>query len=112
MKNKLKRIDAELARLKEYGSKKADLLAAMDITSEFLNERAEDVEKDFVEVNSDHSDDERFGDTGKLEELKKFCEMLKGYKEKIAKRIESLEKKKIIIKVFKNTKILDSFFVE
>lgn len=98
MKAKLKRIDAEILRLREYGPLKSDMLSAFDLTKSFLDDQADEMSKDFVEVNSDASDD-GLGGFAEASELRRFSEILSTYKQKILSKIESLEKKKQSIKV-------------
>lgn len=98
MKSKLKRIDAEITRIQEFGKNKADLMAALQISSEFIDEQAEEMEQDFVEVNSDASDDGIKCDAT-LQELKRTSAILKQFQDSLKKRVEDLEKRKQTIRV-------------
>ena len=98
MKSKLKRIEAEISRIQEFGKNKADLLAALQISADFIDEQAEEMEQDFVEINSDVSDDGIKCDAS-LPELKRTSDILKQFQEGLNKRLEDLEKRKQTIKV-------------
>lgn len=97
MKSKLKRIDAEITRIHEFGKNKADLMAALQISSEFIDEQTEEMEQDFIEVNSDASDDGIKCDAS-LPELKRASDILKQFQESLKKRVEDLEKRKQTIR--------------
>ncbi len=97
MKSKLKRIEAEITRIQEFGKNKADLLTALQISTDFIDEQTEEMEQDFVEVNSDASDDGIKTDAS-LPELKRTSAILKQFQEGLKKRLEDLEKRKQTIK--------------
>jgi len=98
LRAKLLKIDDEIAKMHEYGKNKCDLLKMLDTCAEFIDEQADNMTDDFVEVHSDTSID-KIEDCGDTKELLRVSEILKKYKENCILRIEALAKKKQYIKV-------------
>lgn len=55
--------------------------------NDIVSEQAEELEKDFVEVNSD-SADERIDDVADAKELRRMSEILKKYQEKMSDKLK------------------------
>lgn len=98
LKAKEKKIDQEINHLLQFKNTNLPIRDILDATCSFLTRQVEDMEKDFVEVGSDSSD-EKLEECSTPAELKKFCEVLQGYKESVAKKLSQLEKDKEYIKV-------------
>lgn len=97
LKMREKKIDTVLSGFKEFKDSKMSLVDILDYTDQFLSEQIEEQEKDFVEVNSDSSD-EKINDIVEKKELKKIAQVMKEYKERVQKKIAELESKKSYIK--------------
>ncbi len=97
LKTREKKIDHELAKLQAYGSTNISLTEVLENTRKFLAQQVDEMEKDFVEVNSD-SAEEKVEDCSTAAELKNFCGILQQYQENVLKKQNNLEKKKEYVK--------------
>ncbi len=91
-KTKVKNIEQEIAKIQ------SELPKALDLVGHFLDERIEEMNDDFVEVNSDTSID-NIESPVDLQTLEETSKLLKHFKEKLLSRIDELENKKLILKV-------------
>lgn len=98
LKAKEKKIDQEINQILQFKNTNLPLKDILEATSSFLTRQVEEMEKDFVEVGSDSSE-EKLEECSTPAELKKFCEVLQNYKESVAKKLTRLEKDKESIKV-------------
>ena len=98
LKFREKRVDQVIEGIKDYKDSNMSVMDVLGYADNILAEQIEELEKDFVEVNSD-SADERIDDVTDAKELKRFSEILKKYKEKMAIKLRNLEEKKTYIKV-------------
>ena len=98
LKNKERKIDQEIAKLLTYSNTDLKLTQILEATNLFLNQQIEEMEKDFVEINSD-SLEEKLAECASSQELKRMSEVLKQYQESVNKKLASLEQKKESTKV-------------
>jgi len=97
LKTREKKIDQEMAKLQAFGTTNISLNEILENTRKFLAQQVQEMEKDFVEVNSD-SAEEKVEDCSTAVELKNFCGILKQYQENVLKKQNNLEKKKEYVK--------------
>jgi hypothetical protein len=97
LKFREKRIDSVVNSIKEYKDSNMSVMDLLSYTDQIVTEQIDELEKDFVEVNSD-SADERIDDVADSKELRRFSDILKQYKEKMQLKMRNLEEKKSYLK--------------
>jgi hypothetical protein len=98
LKIKERNIDTKINQIKDFKDSKLDVMKLLELTNGFFSEQIEDLEKDFVEVNSDSSD-EKIDDVCDIKELRRMAEIVSKYKQKVETKLKNLESRKTYIKV-------------
>lgn len=76
-----------MSGIKEYKDSQMSVMDLLGYCNDIVSEQAEELEKDFVEVNSD-SADERIDDVADAKELRRMSEILKKYQEKMSDKLK------------------------
>jgi ubiquitin carboxyl-terminal hydrolase 25/28 len=98
LKIREKRIDSSIQKIKEFKGSNMSVMDLLDMTNDFMQEQLGELEKDYVDVNSD-SADERIDNIVDKKEMKKMIDTISAYKKRVQQQLNQLEGKKSHIKV-------------
>jgi hypothetical protein len=110
LKAKERNIDLKINHLKNFKDSNMSVMKILELSNEFFSEQVEDLEKDFIEVHSDSSD-EKIDDVCDAKELKRMSEIIAKYKQKVEAKLKNLESRKAYYKV-NFTRHLDLIILE
>ncbi len=99
LKIKERNIDNKINQLKDFKESNMSAMKILELANGFFEEQIEDLEKDFIEVHSDSSD-EKIDDVCDMKELKRMSEIISKYKQKVEVKLKNLESRKAYYKVF------------
>lgn len=97
LKIREKKIDASIQKLKDFKDCRLGVVDILDYANKYFQEQLGELEKDYVDVNSD-SADERIDDIVDKNEMKKIVESINKYKTRVQGTLNQLEAKKNHIK--------------